>query len=115
MVLPADPLGSAAHPGFDLPSSTRIVELSLQSAAAVDDVNSVTSDEGRIFVQAKRSVTLSKAANSPLGSAIDQFVRQHKIGVAINRPDSTITRAAWPAFQAAARAEPFLVPGIIAE
>jgi hypothetical protein len=65
-------LGAAAQPGFDLPSSTRIVELSLQSAAAVDDVNSVTSDDGRIFVQAKRSVTLSRGVDSPLGSAIDQ-------------------------------------------
>jgi hypothetical protein len=87
--------GSAAHPGFDLPSSTRIVELSLQSAAAVDDVNSVTSDEGRIFVQAKRSVTLSKAANSPLGSAIDQFVRQHKTGVANDHQATSFRPLDW--------------------
>ena len=88
-------LGSAAHPGFDLPSSTRIVELSLQSAAAVDDVNSVTSDEGRIFVQAKRSVTLSRAATSPLGSTIDQFVRQHKVGVAIDPKATSFRPLDW--------------------
>ena len=88
-------LGAAAQPGFDLPSSTRIVELSLQSAAAVDDVNSVTSDDGRIFVQAKRSVTLSRGADSPLGSAIDQFVKQHKVGVAIDHRATSFRPLDW--------------------
>jgi hypothetical protein len=77
-------LGSAAHPDFDLPHITRVIELSLQSAAAVDDINLVTSDDGRIFVQAKRSVTLSRTADSPLGSAIDQFVRQLSSGVSLD-------------------------------
>jgi hypothetical protein len=84
-------LGSAAHPEFDLPSATRLIELSLQSAAAVDDVNLITSDEGRILVQAKRSVTLSRSASSPLGSAIDQFVRQLKEGVVLDHK-GTATR-----------------------
>lgn len=84
-------LGSAAHLEFDLPSATRIVELSLQSAAAVDDVNLITSDDGRIFIQAKRSVTLSRSAGSPLGSAIDQFVRQLKDGIVLDHK-GTATR-----------------------
>jgi len=71
-------LGRAAQPGFDLPASTRLVAASFQTFEPVDDVNCETSDRGTIFVQAKRSVTLSARHDSALASAIDQFVRQQK-------------------------------------
>ncbi len=77
-------MGSAAQPDFDLSSATRIKELTLQTVQSVDDVNIVTADDGRILIQAKRSVTLAKSAGSPLGSAIDQFVRQSREGVALD-------------------------------
>ena len=89
-------LGSAADPEFDLPSRTRPIEFSLQSAAAVDDVNLITPDDGRILIQAKRSVTLSRSASSPLESAIDQIVRQVKEGVVLDHKGS----ATWPLDQA---------------
>lgn len=76
-------LGAAAQPDFELPNAVRIVELSLQSSASVDDVNLVTSDQGSIFIQAKRTVALTTSATSPFGSAIDQFVRQFKDGAAL--------------------------------
>jgi len=71
-------LGRSAHPPFDLSTSARLIKLACQTNEPVDDVNCDTTDQGRIFVQAKRSVSLSRAANSPLGRAIDQFVRQKK-------------------------------------
>lgn len=85
-------LGATAQPDFDIPASTTIKALRLQSTASVDDVNLATSDEGRIYIQAKRSIALTASAKSPLGSAIDQFVQQFKTGsqqaagAAISRP-----------------------------
>lgn len=71
-------LGAAAHPPFDLHANTRIVSLTCQSDAPVDDVNAITSDAGIIFVQAKRTVNLSSAKESSFAGALDQFVRQMK-------------------------------------
>jgi len=71
-------LGRSAHPPFDLPASARLIKLACQTDEPVDDVNCDTTDQGRIFTQAKRRVSLSRAANSPLGKSIDQFVRQKK-------------------------------------
>lgn len=69
-------LGGAADPPFDLPADTRLLSLACQTEAPVDDVNAVTSDQGIIFVQAKRSVSLSSAKSSSFAAALDQFVRQ---------------------------------------
>jgi hypothetical protein len=44
----------------------------------VDDVLIETSEEGFIFVQAKRSVDLSSSETSPLASVLDEFVKQYK-------------------------------------
>jgi hypothetical protein len=71
-------LGGAAQPLFDLPADVRLISASCQTDAPVDDVNVKTSDDGRIFVQAKRTVYLSDAGNSALVKSLDQFVRQHK-------------------------------------
>ena len=50
----------------------------MQSDAPVDDVNAHTEDGGIVFVQAKRTVSLSTNRHSLFGSAIDQFVQQYK-------------------------------------
>ncbi|WP_316205187.1 hypothetical protein [Bradyrhizobium sp. SZCCHNS3004] len=71
-------LGKAAQPPFDLPTDTQIASFTCQSEAPVDDVNAVTSDDGIIFVQAKRSVAMSSVASSSFAGALDQFVRQTK-------------------------------------
>jgi len=71
-------LGGAAQPLFDLPADVRFVTAYYQTGEPIDDVNIKTSDAGRLFVQAKRTVYLSNAANSPLVKALDQFVRQYK-------------------------------------
>lgn len=69
-------LGGAAQPPFDLRADSQIVSFSCQTEAQVDDVNATTTDAGLIFVQAKRSVTMSSAASSRLAKGLDQFVRQ---------------------------------------
>jgi hypothetical protein len=71
-------LGSHIEPPLDLPTDTRFRTAVMQSDAPVDDVNTYTDDGGIIFVQAKRTVSLSTNSQSPFGSAIDQFVRQYK-------------------------------------
>jgi hypothetical protein len=71
-------LGRSAHPPFDLPASARLGRLACQTDEPIDDLNCDTTDQGRIFIQAKRSVSLSKQGDSPLGKTIDQFVRQKK-------------------------------------
>jgi hypothetical protein len=69
-------LGGAAQPPFDLRADLQIVSFSCQTEAPVDDVNATTSDAGIIFVQAKRSVSLSAAPGSSFAKALDQFVGQ---------------------------------------
>src|ERR1700722_8387198 len=71
-------LAGAVQPLFDLPADVRLVSANCQTDAPVDDVNVKTSDDGSIFVQAKRTVYLSDAGNSALVKSLDQFVRQHK-------------------------------------
>ena len=71
-------LGRVAPSLFDLPASARIIAIACQSNEHVDDVNCDTSDSGKIFVQAKRSVSLSEQETSPLGKAFKQFVQQYR-------------------------------------
>jgi len=73
-------LGRVAPVMFDLPTSCRISSVRCQSSEHVDDVVAETSDGGTIFVQAKRSVSLSKKDTSPLGKTFKQFVEQYKAG-----------------------------------
>jgi hypothetical protein len=69
-------LGRAAQPPFDLPADTHFTSVSCQSDAPVDDVNAVTSDDGMLFVQVKRSIDLSSKSTSAFAESLDQFVRQ---------------------------------------
>lgn len=73
-------LGRVAPVMFDLPTSCRISSVRCQSTEHVDDVVAETSDGGTLFVQAKRSVSLSEKDTSPLGKTIKQFVEQYKAG-----------------------------------
>lgn len=73
-------LGRTASVMFDLPTSCRISSFRCQSSEHVDDVVAETSDDGTIFVQAKRSVSLAKKDTSPLGKTIKQFVEQYRAG-----------------------------------
>jgi hypothetical protein len=47
-----------------------------ETGQPVDDVLVGTSEDGHLFINVKHSVTNSKRRDSPLGSAISQFVRQ---------------------------------------
>lgn len=55
------------------------LKLILESPSAVDDINVIT-DKGLIYIQAKRTVSLSDNLDSELGSVADQFVRQFREG-----------------------------------
>jgi hypothetical protein len=91
-------LSRVAPPLFDLPATSRILNIRCQSDEPVDDVVSDTSDSGKIFVQAKRSVTLSDKENSPLGKTLKQFVQQYRAwtepgdAVFVRRLDATRDR-----------------------
>jgi hypothetical protein len=71
-------LGRVAPTLFDLPSASRLLNVRCQSDEYIDDVIVDTSDGGKMFVQAKRSVSLSTKETSPLGKAIRQFVQQYR-------------------------------------
>jgi len=66
------------QPLFDLPSNIQLRSLVCQSNAPIDDLNAYTSEDGIIFVQAKRTVSLSTSQTSQFAGALDQFVRQYK-------------------------------------
>ena len=61
---------------WDLPAGVTLEWLRCETEQPVDDLLVGTSDNGLIFAQFKRTIQLSKAANSYLASALDQFVRQ---------------------------------------
>jgi len=46
----------------------------------VDDILVHTSRDGYLFIQAKRSLRIATASDSPLGSALSQFIRQFRSG-----------------------------------
>lgn len=61
---------------FDLPSGVKPTSLEMETSAPVDDILVRTSAGGFCFINVKRSVSASELSTSPLGSVIDQFVRQ---------------------------------------
>jgi hypothetical protein len=71
-------LGKSTQPVLELPSGAQLTSLICQSDAPVDDVNAYTSDGGILFVQVKRTVSLSTRADSAFASAVDQFVHQYQ-------------------------------------
>lgn len=62
-----------AETPWELTSSLRNV--SCETSAAVDDIFAGTAEGGRIYLQAKRKLTLSPRPTSPLGSGLEQCVR----------------------------------------
>lgn len=59
------------------------IKMNFETPTAVDDVVLKT-DVGEIYVQAKRTITLSAKADSELASVAYQFVRQFRAGVIEN-------------------------------
>jgi len=69
-----------ASPPLELSPDTRLVGVYAETPSPVDDIAVDTSAGGRLFIQAKRSPSLSPSATSEFASAISQFVRQFRIG-----------------------------------
>jgi hypothetical protein len=67
--------------GTGLPGNP--TKVSFETPTAVDDVL-VNTDAGEIYIQAKRTITLSEKEDSELASVADQFVRQFRAGVIEN-------------------------------
>jgi hypothetical protein len=65
-----------ATPPWDLHTGTTLEWLRCETEQPVDDLLVGTSAIGLVFAQVKRSLQLSKSADSGLASALDQFVRQ---------------------------------------
>jgi hypothetical protein len=63
-------------PAFDLPAGNTLDWLRCETDEPVDDLLVGTSQNGLIFAQVKRTIRLSRAEDSLLGSVLDQFVRQ---------------------------------------
>ena len=60
---------------FGLPAGVIPTKIALETTASVDDILVSTSAGGRCFLNAKLTVTNSRNPDSPLGSALDQFVK----------------------------------------
>jgi hypothetical protein len=69
----------AAHL-FGLEPADVLVSIRCEADAPVDDIIVETSARGFLFVQVKAGLRWSANLNSPLGRAIDQFVRQYLTG-----------------------------------
>jgi hypothetical protein len=67
-----------AVPSWDLPASVTLESLHAEAPHAVDDVAVQTSVGGSILSQAKHRLSLQTTPDSPLGSAISQFVREYR-------------------------------------
>ncbi len=65
-----------ASPPWGLSADTTLEWLRCETEQPVDDLLVGTSGNGLIFVQIKRSLSLSKRENSDLASSLGQFVRQ---------------------------------------
>ncbi|HEU0077588.1 MAG TPA: hypothetical protein VFQ76_08075, partial [Longimicrobiaceae bacterium] len=79
----------AAEAPWDVRSPVESV--SCETGEAVDDVFAATSTRGRLYVQAKRRLDLSKRPESDLASALDQCVRQFVGARAGGRSDPEAT------------------------
>lgn len=65
-----------ATPPWNLPEGTTLEWLLCETDQPVDDLLVGTSANGLVFAQIKRTLQLSRAPDSDLASALDQFVRQ---------------------------------------
>lgn len=66
-----------ATPYWDLPAATVLQSIRCETEQPIDDLLVGTSEGGRLFTQAKHTVTLRPVPKSELGVTIDQFVRQY--------------------------------------
>lgn len=66
-----------ATPPWGLSAGTTLRRLLCETDGPVDDLVAETSENGLVFIQAKKSVNLSQADNSDLASAIGQFAHQY--------------------------------------
>ncbi len=57
-----------------------------QTGEPMDDCGAITSDDGRVFVQSKRTLALGTVESSPLASAIDQAARQFRERIPAEQP-----------------------------
>jgi hypothetical protein len=64
------------HPIAGLPAEARLTDVFCEGPHPVDDLAARNSAGGRIFVQAKTSLSLSPNEDSELATVIDQFARQ---------------------------------------
>ena len=69
-------LANEPFPFFDLPGGVTVSRLDLETNAPIDDILAKTSAQGFCFINVKKSVRISNDPKSPLGSVVDQFVRQ---------------------------------------
>jgi len=63
-------------PFLGLPGGVTVSGLELETNAPIDDILTKTSAKGFCFINVKKSVGISNNPKSPLGSVVDQFVRQ---------------------------------------
>jgi len=63
-------------PFLGLPGGVTLTAVELETNAPVDDILIKTSAKGYCFINVKKGVGISDDPQSPLGSVIDQFVRQ---------------------------------------
>lgn len=63
--------------GWETSAGLVINSVACETTEQVDDIRLALSEGSHVLIQAKRSVTAQTTATSALGSAVDQFVRQH--------------------------------------
>src|SRR5687768_11446584 len=71
---------SLAEPPTGLPQGVHLAAIVAESPQPIDDLLVATSVGGVLYVQAKTSLSLSKALDSEFAKVIDQFVRQRLLG-----------------------------------
>jgi len=69
-------LAEESLPSMDLPGAATLTSVELETNAPVDDILVGTSAGGFCFINVKKGVGISDDTKSPLGSVLDQFVRQ---------------------------------------
>lgn len=74
---------SAANAPTGLPADVYVAALTAEAARSVDDLMVTTSVDGRLFIQAKTSLSVSDAEDSELAKVVTQFVEQHHAGCTI--------------------------------
>jgi hypothetical protein len=68
----------AASAPWELPAGTRLESIHCETPQSIDDALVGTSAGGRIWIQSKQRLRVSRAEASPLADALDQCVRQLK-------------------------------------